>query len=66
MRQLERFKQAIAYFLEHRPQAETELVYTDPYQLAVAVILSAQCTDKRVNIIPEFDTSSKTAPLKAA
>ena len=51
MRQLERFKQAIAYFLEHRPQAETELVYTDPYELAVAVILSAPCTDKRVNMI---------------
>jgi endonuclease-3 len=37
------------------PVAETELVYTTPYQLIVAVILSAQCTDKRVNIItPSF------------
>ena len=43
------------YFLEHRPQAETELVYSDPYELAVATILSAQCTDKRVNMItPSF------------
>jgi endonuclease III len=51
----ERFEITIAYFLEHRPQAETELIYKKPYELAVAVILSAQCTDKRVNIItPEF------------
>ncbi len=51
----ERYKNVIAYFLEHRPQAETELVYTTHYQLIVAVILSAQCTDKRVNMItPAF------------
>jgi endonuclease-3 len=55
MRKEERFRLVLDYFLEHRPQAETELVYTDPYELAVAVILSAQCTDKRVNIItPAF------------
>jgi len=43
------------YFMLHVPVAETELRYTDPYELAVAVILSAQCTDKRVNIItPSF------------
>ena len=47
----ERYDKAIDYFLANRPKAETELVYTDPYQLAVAVILSAQCTDKRVNMI---------------
>ena len=40
----------VAYFEEHMPIAETELHYTDPYQLLVAVILSAQCTDKRVNM----------------
>lgn len=39
----------IDYFLLHAPSAETELEYKDPYQLLVAVILSAQCTDKRVN-----------------
>lgn len=51
----ERFRFVIDYFLEHRPQAETELIYTDPYELIVAVILSAQCTDKRVNLItPRF------------
>jgi len=55
MRKEERFTEFIRYFLEHRPQAETELVYTKPYELAVAVILSAQCTDKRVNMItPEL------------
>ena len=55
MTKKERFKFLIDYFLEHRPKAETELVYTDPYELAVATILSAQCTDKRVNLItPDF------------
>ncbi len=55
MRKEERFRKVLGYFLEHSPTAETELVYTDPYELTVAVILSAQCTDKRVNIItPPF------------
>ena len=40
----------VSYFEEHLPVAETELEYKDPYQLLVAVILSAQCTDKRVNM----------------
>ena len=40
----------VAYFEEHMPVAESELEYKDPYQLLVAVILSAQCTDKRVNM----------------
>lgn len=55
MTKKERYDFLIDYFLEHRPKAETELVYTDPYELAVATILSAQCTDKRVNLIsPAF------------
>jgi endonuclease-3 len=55
MRKEERFNRFIEYFLEHQPNPETELKYRAPYELAVAVILSAQCTDKRVNIItPEF------------
>jgi endonuclease-3 len=55
MRIEERFRKVIGYFLENQPEAETELVYQDPYELAVAVILSAQCTDKRVNLItPAF------------
>ena len=40
----------VAYFSEHMPIAESELQYKNPYQLLVAVILSAQCTDKRVNM----------------
>jgi endonuclease III len=51
MKKSERYRLLINYFLEHRPDAVTELVYTDPYELIVAVILSAQCTDKRVNMI---------------
>jgi len=51
----DRFKAIICYFETAMPVAETELVYDSPYQLLVAVILSAQCTDKRVNIItPPF------------
>lgn len=40
----------IAWFEEHMPVAESELAYGSPYELLVAVILSAQCTDKRVNM----------------
>jgi endonuclease III len=50
MTRKERFQAVIDYFTVARPEAETELVYHDPYQLLVAVILSAQCTDKRVNM----------------
>ncbi|WP_295936099.1 endonuclease III [uncultured Alistipes sp.] len=46
----QRYDGVIAWFSEHMPVAESELQYTDPYQLLVAVILSAQCTDKRVNM----------------
>jgi endonuclease III len=54
----ERYRKVIRYFQDHLPEPETELVYSDPFELIVAVILSAQCTDKRVNII--------TPPLLAA
>lgn len=47
----ERFEKVIDYFSKHHPVAETELRYDNPYQLLVAVILSAQCTDKRVNMV---------------
>jgi endonuclease III len=50
MTKAERYRFFTDYFLEHAPDAETELLYDDPFQLLVAVILSAQCTDKRVNI----------------
>ncbi len=55
MRKQERFQKFIDYFQQYQPEAETELHYQNPYQLLVAVILSAQCTDKRVNLLtPAF------------
>lgn len=51
MTKQERFNKIIEYFSINHPIAETELHYKNPYQLLVAVILSAQCTDKRVNIV---------------
>ena len=50
MTKKERYQFFIDYFLQHDPDAATELVYHDPFHLLVAVILSAQCTDKRVNL----------------
>ena len=47
----ERFEKVIEFFSKNHPVAETELNYKNPYQLLVAVILSAQCTDKRVNMV---------------
>jgi endonuclease-3 len=47
----ERFSRTINYFLINQPVVKTELTYLNPFELLVAVILSAQCTDKRVNII---------------
>lgn len=47
----ERFDGIIAWFQKNMPVADSELHYTSPYELIVAVILSAQCTDKRVNIV---------------
>jgi len=47
----ERYALTISYFTENMPVAETELTYDNPYSLIVAVILSAQCTDRRVNMI---------------
>ncbi len=51
MTKKERYTYVINYFLQHSPNAETELIYDNPYQLLVAVILSAQCTDKRINMV---------------
>jgi endonuclease III len=50
MNKKERYQFVIDYFLHHAPNAETELLYDNPFQLLVAVILSAQCTDKRINL----------------
>lgn len=55
MTRKERFDKITRYFQKAMPVAETELVYSNPYELLVAVILSAQCTDKRVNLVmPTF------------
>jgi endonuclease-3 len=51
MTKKERFRMFIDYFSEHMPEASTELSYKNPYELVVATILSAQCTDKRVNML---------------
>ena len=50
MRREERYRAIIDYFEKAMPVAESELNFENPYQLLVAVILSAQCTDKRVNM----------------
>ena len=59
-----------AWFQENMPVAETELHYTNPYQMLVATILSAQCTDKRVNMITpalfqRFPTPEKMAEVES-
>ncbi len=67
MNRKERYQQVINYFSLLAPNAETELLYDNPFQLLVAVILSAQCTDKRVNLttpalfkrFPDADSLSK-------
>jgi endonuclease III len=68
----EKFKRTIEYFSRNRPSAETELIYRNPFELIVAVILSAQCTDKRVNIItpvllekyPDAESMAKAEPAE--
>ena len=71
MRKKELFEYIIDYFEKSMPIAETELDYGNPFELIVAVILSAQCTDKRVNqITPEllkrFPTPYKMAEVEPA
>jgi len=67
MKQSERYKAVIERFEKEMPVAQTELHYESPYQLLVAVILSAQCTDKRVNIItPALFEAYPTAEALAA
>jgi endonuclease-3 len=67
MRKEERYKKVICWFEEHMPIAETELHYKEPFQLLIAVILSAQCTDKRVNrITPALFEAFPTPEVLAA
>ena len=49
MLKAERYRHFVEYFLKHQPDAVTELHYSSPFELLIAVILSAQCTDKRIN-----------------
>lgn len=66
MTKKERYKYVIDWFQQNMPVAETELHYGNPYELLVAVILSAQCTDKRVNIVtPELFKQFPTPELLA-
>lgn len=62
----ERFEKVIEYFTRAMPEADTELVHQDPYELLVAVILSAQCTDKRVNMITPGFFKAFPTPEKLA
>lgn len=66
MTRIQRFRFCIDYFEKHIPVAETELVYDNPYQLLVSVILSAQCTDKRVNITTPAIFKQYPTPEKLA
>ena len=67
MRTKERYEKIIAWFQEYMPVAETELNYSNPFELLVAVILSAQCTDKRVNLVtPKLFDALPTAEALAA
>ncbi len=67
MRRKERYEKILAWFREHVPVAETELHYESPFQLLIAVILSAQCTDKRVNqVTPALYAAFPTPEVMAA
>jgi endonuclease-3 len=68
----ERIELTLEYFIKNDQAAETELIYKNPFELMVAVILSAQCTDKRVNMItpvllsrfPDAETMAKAEPAE--
>src|ERR1035437_10110445 len=72
MSRKERFEKVIEYFSKHHPDAATELEYTNPYELIVSTVLSAQCTDKRVNMttpalfekFPTVQELAKSSPEK--
>lgn len=71
MEKKELFERVISYFQKEMPVAETELIYQTPYELLVAVILSAQCTDKRVNqitpdLLRRYPTPDKMAEAEPA
>ena len=64
----DRFSNILSWFANNAPSADTELIYDSPFQLLVAVVLSAQCTDERVNVItarifPRLNTPKKMLKL---
>ncbi|MBQ6954015.1 MAG: endonuclease III [Bacteroidales bacterium] len=64
----DRYEAIVGWFSQNQPIAQSELVFANPYQLLVAVILSAQCTDKRVNLVTPalFERFPTSASLAAA
>lgn len=68
MKKSERYSGILDWFERNMPLAQTELHYNDPFQLLVAVILSAQCTDKRVNMVtpPLFEKFPTPLSLASA
>lgn len=67
MRKKERFEAFLTYFKEEKPEVNTELHYENPFQLLIAVILSAQCTDKRINqVTPALFRDFPTPEILAA
>ena len=71
MRRADRFQHFLDYFTTNFPEPKTELAYDNPYELIVAVVLSAQCTDKRVNLVmpallAEFPTAAHLGAATAA
>lgn len=64
MTKKERYARFIAYFQEAMPEANTELHYENPFQLLCAVMLSAQCTDKRVNMVTPALFEAYPTPMK--
>jgi len=72
MSKKEKFEKILAWFQKNQPVAQTELHYNNPYELLVSVILSAQCTDKRVNMVtpalfkafPEAEVMAAASPAE--
>lgn len=63
MRKKEKVSFLLQYFLEHQPDVQSELQYKNPYQLLVATMLAAQCTDKRVNMVTPALFEAYPTPL---
>ena len=66
MTQKQRYSAILDYFQQHNPNADTELVYHNPFELLVAVILSAQCTDRRVNLVTPALLAAFPTPQRMA